>query len=219
MTSFAWKPRDCFGICFKRSETKRSFLYIIMHLHCFICILIYILRSNERCPWNNSLKDWGKVNIDRFNSWVYVWFIWITFVAVHRQKWMTLTMFKLKQAISCRTRCETSSCNESQHFGRCCSFFWPVDGHCMNHFTTLRVMNLFPIQLGLKLHWFRTLHFTITTKSWENHGTLSMMKKETNFPFRNECLFCPLNFVNTCESAVVRVQVDCLLNLWTLDFD
>ncbi len=28
----------------------------------------------------------------RFNSWVYVWFIWIIFVAVHRQKWMTLTM-------------------------------------------------------------------------------------------------------------------------------
>ncbi len=28
----------------------------------------------------------------RFNSWVYVWFIWIIFVAVHRQKWMNLTM-------------------------------------------------------------------------------------------------------------------------------
>ncbi len=33
--SFTWKPRDCFSICFKRSEPQRRLLYIIMH-HVFI---------------------------------------------------------------------------------------------------------------------------------------------------------------------------------------
>ncbi len=80
-------------------------------------------------------------------------------MAVHRHKLMTLTMAimfkkKLKQGISIRTRCEASSCNESQHFGRRCSFLRPIDGHSMNRLKKLWVMNLFPIQLGLKLHWF-----------------------------------------------------------------
>ncbi len=34
----------------------------------------------------------------------------------------------------------------------------------MNHFKKLRLINLFLIQLGLKLHWFRKLHFAITSK-------------------------------------------------------
>ncbi len=38
-------------------------------------------------------------------------------------------------------------------------------GHSMNRFKKLRVMNLFLIQLGWKLHWFRTLHFAITKQS------------------------------------------------------
>ncbi len=33
----------------------------------------------------------------------------------------------------------------------------------MNRFKKLRVMKLFPIQLGWKLHWFRMLHFAITS--------------------------------------------------------
>ncbi len=75
--SFTWTPRDWFNICFKRSEPQRSFLYIIMRLHCFIFILIYILRSNELCPWNNSLRTEAELTLTdhRFNSWVYVWFI------------------------------------------------------------------------------------------------------------------------------------------------
>ncbi len=36
----------------------------------------------------------------------------------------------------------------------------------MNRFKKLRVTNLFPIQLGWKLHWFRTLHFAITSKKY-----------------------------------------------------
>ncbi len=103
------------------SEPQRSFLYIIWHynaLALFYFILIYILRSHELCPLTDHI----------FNSRVYVWFIWIILVAVHRQKWMTLKMAlflynKLKQGISCWTRCETSNCNESQHFGRCYSFY------------------------------------------------------------------------------------------------
>ncbi len=95
--SFTWKPRDCFSIWFKRSEPQRRFLYIILHYNAFalfICILIYILRSNKFCPWNNSLRTEAELTLTdhRFNSWVYVWFIWIILVAVHRQKWMTLTM-------------------------------------------------------------------------------------------------------------------------------
>ncbi len=39
------------------------------------------------------------------------------------------------------------------------------DAHSMNRFKKLRVMNLFLIQLGWKLHWFRTLHFAITKQS------------------------------------------------------
>ncbi len=49
-------------------------------------------------------------------------------------QWPLFLYNKLKQGISCRTRCETSSCNESQHFGWCCSFLRPLDGHSMNHF-------------------------------------------------------------------------------------
>ncbi len=92
--SFAWTPRDCFNICFKGSEPQHSFLYIIMRLHCFIFILIYILRSNELCPWNNSLRTEAELTLTdhRFNSWVYVWFIWIILVVVHRHTWMTLAM-------------------------------------------------------------------------------------------------------------------------------
>ncbi len=145
----------------KANHSAVSFtLYdIIMRLHCFIFIIIYILRSHELCPLTDHI----------FNSWVYVWFIWIIWVAVHRQKWMTLKMAlflynKLKQGISW-TRCETSSCNESQHFGRCYSFLWPLGGHSMNRFKKPRIMNLFPIQLDLKLHWFRTFHFEIATYS------------------------------------------------------
>ncbi len=67
-------------------------------------------------------------------------------------QWPLFSYNKLKQGITSRTRCETSSCNESQHFGRCYSFLRPLDGYSMNHFKKLRVMNLFPIQLGLKLH-------------------------------------------------------------------
>ncbi len=93
--SFAWKPHDCFSIWFKQSEPQRSFLYIIMRLHCFIFILNYILGSNELCPWNNSLRTETELTLTdhRCNSWVFVWFIWIILVAaVHRHKWMTLTM-------------------------------------------------------------------------------------------------------------------------------
>ncbi len=54
--------------------------------------------------------------------------------------------------------------NESQHFGRCYSCLRPLDGHSMNRFKKLQLMNLFLIQLCLKLHWFRTLHFTIARK-------------------------------------------------------
>ncbi len=49
--------------------------------------------------------------------------------------------------------------NESQHFGRCYSCLRPLDGHSMNRFKKLQLMNLFLIQLGLKLHWFRMLSF------------------------------------------------------------
>ncbi len=36
----------------------------------------------------------------------------------------------------------------------------------MNRFKKLWVTNLFPIQLGWKLHWFSTLHFVITSKKY-----------------------------------------------------
>ncbi len=90
--SFTWKPRDFFSIWFRRSEPQRRFLYIITHynaLALFLFILIYILLSNELCPLNNSLKT---LTDHRFNSWVYVWFIWFILLAVHQHKWMTLTM-------------------------------------------------------------------------------------------------------------------------------
>ncbi len=110
------------------SAVSFTLYYIIMHFHCFLFILIYILRSNELCPWNNSLRTEAELTLTdhRFNSLVYVWFIWIILVAVHGQKWMTLILAiilynTLKQRISSITRCETSSCNESQHFGRCYS--------------------------------------------------------------------------------------------------
>ncbi len=40
----------------KHSAVSFILYYIIMRLHGFIFILIYILRSNVLCPWNNSLK-------------------------------------------------------------------------------------------------------------------------------------------------------------------
>ncbi len=76
------------------STVSFTLYYTIMRLHCFIFILIYILRLNELFPWNNSLRTETELTSTdhRFNSWVYVWFIWIILVAVHREKLMTLTM-------------------------------------------------------------------------------------------------------------------------------
>ncbi len=76
------------------SAVSFTLYYIIMRLHGFLFILIYILRSNELCPWNNSLRTEAELTLTdhRFNSWVYVWFIWIILVAVHRHKLMILTM-------------------------------------------------------------------------------------------------------------------------------
>ncbi len=72
------------------------------------------------------------------------WFLWqYTDTNEWLWQWPLFLYNKLKQGISCRTRYETSSCNESQHFGRCCSFLRPLDGHSMNRFKKLWVMNLF----------------------------------------------------------------------------
>ncbi len=77
----------------KRTSAPFPLHYIILKMH-FLFILIYILWSNERCPWHNSLRTEAELTLTdpRFNSWVYVLFIWINFVAVHRHKLMTLTM-------------------------------------------------------------------------------------------------------------------------------
>ncbi len=96
--SFTWTPRDCFRSASNEvnlSAVSFTLYYIIMRYNCFIFIIIYILRSNELCPWNNSRRTEAELTLTdhRFHSWVYVWFIWIIFVAVHRCKWMTLTMF------------------------------------------------------------------------------------------------------------------------------
>ncbi len=67
----------------------------------------------------------------------------IKYLNVKQTKKLTSTLHSLKQGISSRTRCETSSCNESQHFRRRCSFLRPLDGHSMTRFIKLRVMNRF----------------------------------------------------------------------------
>ncbi len=71
----------------KRTSAHFPLYYIIMRLHCFLCILIDILRSNELCPWNNSLRTEAELTLTDhiFNQW----FVWFILVWVHWQKWMT----------------------------------------------------------------------------------------------------------------------------------
>ncbi len=77
--------------------------------------------------------------------------------------------------------------NESQHFGRCYSCLRPLDGHSMNRFKKLQRMNLFLIQLGLKLHWFRTLSFECLSELFKLKS-LNLSQNQTLLPKRS-CTF------------------------------
>ncbi len=75
--SFALKTRDCFIAGSNEANLSAisfTVYYIIMHLHCFLFILMYILRSNELCLWNSSLRTEAELTLTdhKFNSWVYV---------------------------------------------------------------------------------------------------------------------------------------------------
>ncbi len=79
------------------------------------------------------------------------------------------------------------------------------DGHSMNRFKKLWVMNLFLIQLGWKLHWLRTLCFAITIYM-VNYAHAGKTQKGVKLS--------PLHSTTTCNKKGKLWTQTQLISLW-----
>ncbi len=233
--AFAWKPCDCLSIWFKRSEPQRRFLYIILHYNALALFSFYrnlYIKVKWTLPLNNSLRTEAELTQTdhRFSSWVYVWFIWIILAFQYTDtnewlwQWPLFLYNKLKQGISCRTRCETSSCNGTalalaqQHFGRCYSFLWPQDFWrcysflCMNRFEKLRVMNLFPIQnASLRHHWQTIKNKEIVQDQsmiTQKPGRQDNRRLNIQSPAKTECVCATFKVLLMWDSCELMMRSD-----------